>query len=419
MKYRSDIDGLRSLAIVPVIFYHFNFPFFTGGFLGVDVFFVISGFLITSLISKEIAVGSFSIITFYERRVLRIFPALFAVLIFSIVMGYYCLLPKEFEQLGNSVAATTLFGSNILFFFQDSYFDSASAFKPLLHTWSLAVEEQFYLLFPIFLILLNKIKRKNIVFCLIVGAATLSVLYNIWMMRVDKVAAFYLPMARAWELLAGAVVAYNFVPSVHNQRIRDLLGICGIFLIAGSVVFLREGGDPLLPIALWACLGAVLIIYSGRVGPTLASRFLSNPILVYIGKISYSLYLWHWILLVFYRLEINVTLHLKDKSLLFLATVVAAMVSTRYVERPFRKPEWVARQRGSTVLASAFGFILLFVGVGLSIDITGGGEARFPPRVTRIASFLEYDDPLSFRTDTCFLSTNSLDFREYSQETCL
>jgi len=265
LKYRPDIDGLRAIAVLAVLFFHTGVPGFSGGFVGVDIFFVISGFLITSIILKDIKEEQFSIARFYERRIRRIFPALFPVIAFTLAVGAYLFDANAFKDLGQSITATTLFSSNILFWRESGYFAAASFTKPLLHTWSLAVEEQFYIFFPLALVFIHRFLKSR--YILWIGIAIiLSLGASIWGVYYKPSPTFYLVPTRAWELLAGSVLALGVLPNPSSAWLRNLLSATGLGLIMYSVGFYTEvtlfpGHNAIAPV-----MGAWLIIYSNRGG---------------------------------------------------------------------------------------------------------------------------------------------------------
>lgn len=343
MTYRKDIDGLRALAVLPVVLFHAGFGFFSGGFVGVDVFFVISGYLITGIIFGEIAQEKFAILRFYERRIRRIFPALFAVLAFTLIAGLAIFLPEDLKALSGSIVAATLFVSNILFWRESGYFDTAAEMKPLLHTWSLAVEEQFYIFFPLFLMVAWRWglfrRSARIVKWLTWAALLLSLAASIYGIRYHDEATFYLLPTRAWELLLGSVIALGAVPRVTRQWLREVLAALGIGLILYAV-FVFDMTTPFPgEAALLPCLGAALIIYAGRdaAEPTWAARLLGMRPFVFIGLISYSLYLWHWPLIVFTKYYMIFQLNQMQEAMVVLAALIVATLSWRYIETPFRK----------------------------------------------------------------------------------
>lgn len=274
MKYRADIDGLRALAVLPVLLAHAHLGFFSGGFVGVDIFFVISGFLITSILAKEGRDGSFSLLSFYERRARRIFPALFTMIAFTCVATFIYFPAREFEAFGRSVIATTFFVSNMLFWKETGYFDVLAENRPLLHTWSLSVEEQFYVLFPISVWLTYRHLRGR--FELWIPAAALgSLALSVWWVESHPTAAFYLAPTRAWELLVGSALALGMVPPLQSRRLREGAALLGIVCIAFSITMFTDttyfpGINAILP-----CAGAGLIIHAGQGGGSLVGRVLS------------------------------------------------------------------------------------------------------------------------------------------------
>lgn len=286
--YRPDIDGLRAVAVLGVILYHFEVWPFSGGFVGVDVFFVISGYLITGIIANDLQADRFSILTFYQRRVRRILPALVACVAATSVAGLFILLPNELQDLGQSLIATALFASNIYFWSQSGYFAPAADTQPLLHTWSLAVEEQFYIAFPLILAAVWRWNRRALVPTLLV-LALLSLGVSAYQVQQAPQAAFYLSIGRGWELLVGSLIA---LCRSHLDKVPATCAWLGLAAIVASLVGYNEqmpfpGLAALLP-----CLGAAAIIVSAP--GTMVGNFLSSSPMRGIGLISYSLYLWHW-----------------------------------------------------------------------------------------------------------------------------
>ena len=257
MKYRPEIDGLRALAVIPVILFHAGFEIFSGGFVGVDVFFVISGYLITTILIEDIENKRFSIVNFYERRARRILPALFSVMLVCIPFAWMWMLPSQMKDFSQSLVAVSLFASNILFWRESGYFDAAAEEKPLLHTWSLAVEEQYYVVFPIFLILAWRF-GKNRVFWMIVVMAAISLLLSEWGWRNKATANFYLAPTRAWELFAGSIAA--FVIQKQGVRKNNPLALVGLAAILFSIFFYDEATPFPSVYALVPVLGVVLIV---------------------------------------------------------------------------------------------------------------------------------------------------------------
>jgi peptidoglycan/LPS O-acetylase OafA/YrhL len=344
IKYRADIDGLRAIAVLAVLLFHTDVPGFTGGFVGVDVFFVISGYLITSIILKEIKAEQFSIARFYERRIRRIFPALFPVISFVLVVGAYLFDANAFKDLGQSIAATTLFSSNILFWRESGYFAAPSLQKPLLHTWSLAVEEQFYIFFPLSLMAIHRyLKGKYFVWLVI--AFILSLVASIYGVVYHPAATFYLVPTRAWELMVGSILALGVLPDLSKNWQRNALTISGLALILYSIVAYTEA-TPFPGIAALApVMGSGLIIYSGKGGSHQAQKLFTARPLVFIGLISYSLYLWHWPLVAFTKYLLFRPFNGVDSAAIILASVLIASFSWKFIEQPFRGKQMLFPER--------------------------------------------------------------------------
>lgn len=360
MHYRTEIDGLRALAVLPVIAYHAGFAGFSGGFVGVDIFFVISGYLITSILLDELQNQRFTLLGFYERRIRRILPALFLVLAATTAAAGWLLLPHEMAAFGRSLMAVIIFASNILFWKESDYFATESEYIPLLHTWSLAVEEQYYLIFPLLLAFLWKFGRQPI--WLVLGSLTLLGIATCeWLWRVDAGANFYLLPSRFWELLLGALAALYLNKQTPVQGWpAQILAALGLVLILGSIVFLNTSLPFPSSYALFPTLGATLIILFAA--PTnLAGQLLALKPLVWIGLISYSAYLWHQPLLVFARMQPYIEASLWLMAAMALSSLVLAWLSWRYVERPFRNRQRFTRRQIFGLAGSAS---LLFLGLG-------------------------------------------------------
>ena len=382
-SYRPDIDGLRALAVVPVLLYHANLGC-PGGFVGVDIFFVISGYLITSLLLREIDAGHLSMITFWERRIRRILPALMVVILATLVAGWFLYLPRDFQSVSMTVIMQALLSSNIHFAGSTDYFSPGSDTLPLLHTWSLAVEEQFYLFFPLLLATLLRRENKT-VFKIILMIALASLALSAFGTRAFPRAAFYLLPWRAWELLLGTLLAMLSKNRVTiSQNLREIAGIVGIVCIFVAFIFFNHktrfpGIAALLP-----CAGAALIILSSeeklsRVGKVLALR----PV-VFVGLISYSLYLWHWPVLNFSKYQMihqDVWLRIA----LLVLSLLLAIVTWKFVETPIRKKEWLAQR--SQIFRFAGVCFLVCVVLGLVINIGKGFPSHFSPEILHYADF--------------------------------
>lgn len=401
MRYRPDIDGLRAIAVLAVLLFHAGTRC-TGGYVGVDVFFVISGFLITSLIWNDLETGRFTFANFWERRARRILPALLVVTIATLVAGWFLLLPIDFKNLGQASAAQAVFAANIHYYFDSGYFSGAANEKPLLHTWSLAVEEQFYLVVPFLLWgVFHYMKprgRASVISLLAVGFI-LSFALSIYGVARNPTAAFYLLPTRAWELLMGSLVAFlPTSPGLLKYRIlRELFALMGLALIFIPIfVYTAETPFPGLA-ALSPCLGTALIIWAnGRVDnkmPTLVGLVLSARPVVFIGLISYSLYLWHWPFFAFSKYLIFEPLSRQERALLLGLGFFFAILSWKYVETPFRERK-IGASRKSIFQIAAAGLVVV-IGCGLLCVMTQGFPQRFSPQSQRFAS-AKFDEAFQY-----------------------
>lgn len=409
-RYRADIDGMRAVAVLLVFAYHLGTARVKGGYVGVDVFFVISGYLIGSIILSEIDAGKFSLLHFYERRVRRILPALFVTLAVCALLAYRLFLPAELNEFAKSFLAATFSASNIFFYHQSGYFEGAAAMKPLLHTWSLAVEEQFYIFLPLFLLCLKRFtpgSRKIAVS----SVAAVSFLVSAWGALHRPDAAFYLAHSRAWELLLGTLIALDLFPRFVGPLSRNIWSFIGLAMILFSaVVYQKTTPFPGLAATL-PCFGAALIIAAGRNGSSFVAKALSLRPIVFIGTISYSLYLWHWPLIVFQGASGLLAHGLSPKSsklVVLAAASVVATLSWRLVERPFRDGrQRVPRQRLFQIAVSAAAILLVF---GVSAVATHGFPSRYTWEAVRVASFLETGNAATeaqYRVGSCFLTSRN------------
>lgn len=401
LRYRAEIDGLRALAVVPVIFFHAGFELFSGGFVGVDVFFVISGYLITTILIEDIENKRFSILNFYERRARRILPALFFVMLICIPFAWLWMLPSQMKAFSQSLVAVSLFASNILFWRESGYFDTAGEEKPLLHTWSLAVEEQYYLLFPIFLILAWRCGRSR-VFWMIVAMAALSLLLSEWGWRNRATANFYLAPTRAWELLAGSISA--FIVQKQGVKRNNALTLLGLAAIIFSIFFFNKTTPFPSAYTLVPVLGVVmLVLYADR--QTLVAKILSTKVFVGIGLISYSAYLWHQPLFAFARIRLNSDLSNYLVSFLILVSFILAYISWRFIEAPFRQKNKVSK---SKIFAFSLTFLVLFSVFGFYGHTKNGLRDRFPDNITQILNVDEniFEDSVRHCWDAIQASPN-------------
>lgn len=375
MQHRSEIDGLRAVAVIPVVLFHAGLPALPGGYIGVDVFFVISGYLITSIILDGVSRGTFTFRDFYERRARRILPALFVMLAVTSVAAWFILLPPAFRHFGISAAAVALFASNIYFLRTTDYFETPAEVVPLIHTWSLGVEEQFYLVFPILAVLVPGRHRAVILMALLL-LASLSLAHG--MATVRPAAAFYLLPTRGWELLAGSLVAYGTPTlAVLRRGHREMLALAGLAGVVGSyLLYDRSTPFPSLYATLPVAGTALVIAFATT--DTWVGRMLSWRPLTFIGLSSYSTYLWHQPLFAFARhLSLN-ELRAETLAMLSVSAFVLGAVSWRFIERPFRDRAWLTRAQ---VFALAAGASVLALSLGVAAFATNGLRSRFDDKI--------------------------------------
>ena len=335
-EYRTEIDGLRALAVLPVISFHAGFDIFSGGFVGVDIFFVISGYLITTIIIKDLDNNTFSFKKFYERRARRIFPALIFVILISSIISFIFLTRSELASYFKSVVATLLFFSNLYFYKTTPYFRSESDLEPLLHTWSLSIEEQFYIIFPITLLLFYKFFKRYIFLMLIFGFAASLFICQFLALKTGGTLNFYFTFSRVWELALGAICAYMIIYKnlSFSILIKNLFSIAGIVLIVFSIFFFnRQTVFPSFYTLVPTIGSALIILFASK--ETLVNKILSIKFFVCIGLISYSLYLWHQPLLAFGRIFFD-DLSIIHKLILIFLAVLMSIFSYFFIETTFR-----------------------------------------------------------------------------------
>ncbi len=394
MRHRKEVDGLRAIAIIPVIFFHAGFSTFSGGFVGVDVFFVISGYLITSIILAEKQAGAFSIINFYERRARRILPALFVVMLSCLPFAWLWLLPDDMKSFSQSLVAVTCFSSNLLFYLTSGYFDTATQLKPLLHTWSLAVEEQYYLLFPIFLFFTWRL-GKNWIVGILIFLACISLATAEWGSIHFPEFTFYLLPTRGWEILIGSFVAFYLInkegettPTAKLPKtVKELFSFAGLSLILFAVFTFNDHIPFPGLYALVPTIGTALILLFAN-QQTFTGKFLSNKAFVGIGLISYSAYLWHQPLFAFARYR---SIDEPDKTLLTglaICALILAYLSWKFIETPFRNKQLIKRNH-VFYFSSVFG--ILFILIGLSGHFQKGYKLRLPNKVLEITEAATVD----------------------------
>ena len=372
LAYRKDIDGLRAVAVLSVLVFHYGVSAaanpLPGGFIGVDVFFVISGFLITSILAREIEAGEFSILGFYDRRIRRIAPALMAVLVVTLIAGYLMLMPGDYRELGKSVSAAAFGVSNFYFLTHTGYFDRAADLLPLIHTWSLGVEEQFYVVWPVLLYAIARSRPRETVARLLLAFVVAGFALSLIWFHLNPKSAFYVSLPRAWELAIGALLV--FLPPLAG-RAAEIATAAGLAIIVAGFFVVTPAAFPGVA-ALVPCVGSALVIWpKARATVTGSALGVLSP----IGKISYSLYLWHWPVWIFYRTYINNEIPtVAEAGMLGGVSALLAVVSYRFVEQPFRKPRWTPRVSVSAGLAVSLSVLLC----GVYVNASQGIPSRIP-----------------------------------------
>ncbi|MGU3709662.1 acyltransferase family protein (plasmid) [Escherichia coli] len=403
IKYRKDIDGLRAVAILPVLLFHVGYSGFSGGYVGVDIFFVISGYLITKILINDINNGTYSLLTFYERRIRRIIPALTCVILFVLIASPLFLAPDNYSFLPKEIIGTLLFASNIVSFLKSGYFSTDAEQRPLLHTWSLGIEEQFYIISPIVLFLSFKYFKSRVGLILSLFAIV-SFAFSVILTKNHPTASFYLIPTRYWELSFGALAAAGVFKKAKGRRQNEVLSILGLLLILFSIFTFTSktvfpGYAALLPV-----LGATLIILNAE--DTLVGKMLALKPLVFIGVISYSLYLWHWPLVVFSHDKYIIDLNL-SREMLVVLSILIAWFSTRFIEAPFRNKQSYDRTR--IFKYSSVAYSLLFL-TSLAIWPLKGWTDRLSDEKAYILSSTKDYSPVR---DKCHFSSGVPETTQY------
>ena len=415
MSHRREIDGLRAIAVIPVILFHAGFRAFSGGFVGVDIFFVISGYLITSIIIAEKQLGVFTLARFYERRARRILPALLFVMLACLPFAWLWMWPSYMKNFSDSLIAATTFASNIFFWRGSGYFNVDTELQPLLHTWSLAVEEQYYLLFPLFLLLIWGAGKKWVVSCLLL-ITIISFALAQWGALNMPMLTFYLLPTRGWELLIGALIAFCITNKPKNntiEKISQLGGLVGVLLIAYSV-FLNDKNAPFPSLfTLAATLGAGCVIVFAT-SQTLVGRLLGCKLFVGVGLISYSAYLWHQPLFAFARIRLNIV----NPSFFLLmsgCSLILAYFSWKYIEIPFRDKKNI-RKRYFFLFVFLLSVIIIASGIYGHIRdgaVIGGGFNRLSTEQKKLELYTKYNFSSLYREGECDLKPNQ-SYKDFS-----
>lgn len=401
LKYRPDIDGLRAIAVLSVVIFHFSSSLLPGGFIGVDIFFVISGYLITSIIYRDAELNNFSYLTFYKKRALRIFPALIVVLAACLIYGWFFLFQGEYKILGKHVFGGSFFVSNIILIFETGYFDSSSKLKPLLHLWSLGVEEQFYLIWPVVILTLASKKRTGAIATILI--LLFSFIYCVYETIHNPSISYYSPLTRFWELMAGAILAISAMKSTTFVRImsanKNITSIFGAMLLVLSIMFIDRGMQFPGYIALMPVLGTFLIIASPS--DSTISKLLSLKPIAYIGLISYPLYLWHWPIYSFFRIRTAGAPDIISAAVMILLSIILASATYHLLEKNIR----LSIKKTTTAIVSALSLALIGA-IGLNIYLSDGFPGRSVNTVakeyTSISNAYDYYDyPKLMRSNLC------------------
>ncbi len=405
-KYRPDIDGLRAIAVISVVIYHAGFKIILndkefdllpGGYLGVDIFYVISGYLITFLILENIKNNTFSFLNFYERRARRLFPALFVVIFSSLIAGYFFMLPEQFKNLSSSGLSSLLFVSNFWFHLADNYFTDASSLKPLLHTWSLSVEEQYYLIFPPVLYFLHKKKKK--IFFFLITLICFSLIFSQIGSNYFKDFNFYNLLSRIWEIAFGALIAYyhqnkKFEKIKSYNEIIMIISLC--FILIPFFIFDKFTPHPSI-LTIFTVFGTGTIIFL-RNNNGLIKSILSSKYLVGIGLISYSLYLWHYPILAFKKIKSQNLSEFDKLEAIFLAIIIS-LISFFLIEKPFRDKKFIEKKIFLTLITSFFLFIFFLC---LYVNKTNGMPKRYSPEILSLVDF-NYNYKDIYQIGTCHI----------------
>lgn len=411
-NFRLDIQGLRAIAVLSVVIFHINPILLSGGYIGVDIFFVISGYLIMGFIWRDLKQEKFTLLNFYTKRVYRLFPALFVTVLLSSIAAYFILLPSESEIYLKSMVSTLVYFSNFYFYTEANYFNDAMTFYPLLHTWSLSVEEQFYMLFPLILMVIYRKKMKQ-VWSILVLLGLLSLMLSQWYVNEDASFAFFSSPTRFFQFIIGGLIAIYLQKYEAIKKGSDIGVLLGLGIIFYTLYFYTEktlfpGINALLP-----SFGAGFVIYFG-INARYTKLFLENRIINLIGNASYSIYLWHWPLLVFYKLKWSPSLSVKEQMMLLLTSILMGIVSWYFIENKFRKTN-----KKHVSLKS----ILKVVSISLLMAILTVFIFSYHPSKTlryqkKAAQYLKFNTD-TFRAGTCFLTSKYNDVKFYDKKECV
>lgn len=412
--YRADIDGLRAIAVISVILVHAGVRAISGGFLGVDVFFVISGYLVHQQVTSRLEKQSFSLFGFYGRRVRRTFPALYLIAVLSLIAGAILLMPGDFKELAHSAITAALGASNIWFASTADYFDHSALTKPLLHSWSLGVEEQYYLIAPLIPFFISRFSA-NLRRGILIGLIVADLVFCIVVQQLIPQITFFMMPPRLWEFFLGSLVAEALTLSFKRQWIADLLGGAALSALLLSMLLVTDGAAHPGLVTLIPCTATAILIYLGGTTPSFVNRLLGLAPLAFCGLISYSLYLWHWPLIVYARYA-DLAFDVPTIIIGSLLLVALSVLSWRYVETPFRDPASPLKRHALAILLCGFAVIATSSG----IVIAGNGFSnRFSPEVAAVTSYYDYAGRRDYRDGTCFITSKYNSAHYFDRATCL
>lgn len=407
-SFRGDIQGLRAIAVLAVVIFHLGPSRLPGGYIGVDIFFVISGYLIIGNIWRDLNNGSFKLAQFYSKRVTRLFPAFFVMAIATSIAAYFSLLPSETISYLKSFISSLFYISNYFFYFETDYFNTTSHLSPLLHTWSLSVEEQFYIIFPLILVFIFRRKPQIILSGLIV-TGLLSLIFSEVLLQTDNSASFYFSPSRFWQFIVGGIIAIRFKTLKINVFISNLMATTGLGVIFFCLFSFTDttafpGLSAILP-----TLATALIILSGNTENHVRT-VLSSQVPRFLGDISYSVYLWHWPLIVFYKLFVVTDPSLAEKALILILSILAGYFSWKYIEQ-YKWGEVLGKKAIKPLIISLFISIVSSIVALYSMD---GLPSRYTAKQTAYASYLEYRRP-----GTCFAAHSKEDSSGFNKDLCI
>jgi peptidoglycan/LPS O-acetylase OafA/YrhL len=402
-----DIQGLRALAVLAVVIYHINPSILPGGYLGVDIFFVISGYLIIGHIWNQLENKNFYLINFYLKRVKRLFPALFVMILGSIIIGYFILLPSETTSLHKSIISSLFYVSNFYFYSVTDYFNTSIHYAPMLHTWSLSVEEQFYIFFPLLLIFLHKYKKK--ILLLLFGLFIIFFILSLILVNIDQSFAFYSSPSRFFQFLAGGLLSISKLSNNLNKIKNELLSLIGLIII--SICFFLYNDTTTFPgiNALLPTLATLLIIFSSEKSKYVHLLF-TNKISILIGNASYSIYLWHWPLIVYWKLNTGALTKI-EQLLILILSIIIGLISWHFIENKTRYMKF----KNSPILLSIGLSSVIAVIMIITMD---GMKYRYDTNQLKIADYLNYSE-LDYREGTCFFTDKNNDIKLFDKKTCI